>query len=240
MSVVFLGAAINALEALLGAVFGLFFKQKVSKELSDFLLKGQGLCVILVAIQGMAGQGSVIIATISVALGSLIGYALAIDAKVTRLGKWAEAKLGGIGSKSNGEGSFAKAFVTSTLFTCTGAMAILGSLSAGIDLDSSTLLAKGLIDMVVCIPMAASMGIGVAFCSVSLLVYEGILSLLASFLTPILSTAVITEMVATGSLLLLAVGTNLLEITDIKVANMLPAAFLPIALVPLATVLGLM
>ena len=117
-------------------------------------------------------------------------------------------------------------------------MAILGSISAGIQLDPSTLIAKGVIDLVVCLPLAATMGIGVPFCGVSLVVYEGILSVLASLMGPLLSDAVILQMGVTGSVLLLAVGTNLMGVTDLKVANILPAAFLPIVLVPLAGVVG--
>ena len=103
-------------------------------------------------------------------------------------------------------------------------------------LDPSTLIAKGVIDLVVCLPLAATMGIGVPFCGVSLVVYEGILSVLASLMGPLLSDAVILQMGVTGSVLLLAVGTNLMGVTDLKVANILPAAFLPIVLVPLAGV----
>ena len=101
------------------------------------------------------------------------------------------------------------------------------------DVLLSAWLSKGVIDLVVCIPMAATMGIGVPFCGVSLIVYESALSLAASVLGPLLTEAVIAEMAVTGSLLLFAVATNLLGLTDIKVANLLPSAFMPIALVPL-------
>ena len=130
--------------------------------------------------------------------------------------------------------------MTATLFTCTGAMAIVGSLSSGIQLDHSTLIAKGLIDLVVCVPFAATVGVGVPFCALSLIVYEGALSLLSAVLGSVLTGAIISEVAVTGSLLLLAVGTNLLKLTDMKVANMLPAAFMPIALVPLLSLLGLL
>ena len=116
----------------------------------------------------------------------------------------------------------------------------MGSLQSGLQLDHATLVAKGLIDLVVCIPLAATLGVGVPFAGVSLLVYEGILSLLASALGGVLTEAVIAEVSVTGSLLLLAVGTNLLKVTDLKVANMLPAAFMPIALVPLTSAMGLL
>ena len=109
-------------------------------------------------------------------------------------------------------------------------MAILGSLQSGLQLDHSTLYAKALIDMVVVMVMATTLGVGVPFSGVCVFVYEAVLSLAASALAPLLTDAVIAEMVCAGSLLLLAIGMNMLKITDIKVANFLPAAFLPIAL----------
>ena len=238
-NVVLFGALMNGLEAFVGGVLGLLFKQHVSDDLGDFLLKGQGLCVVLVAVQGMVAKGgSVAVVTTAVALGSVMGYAIDLDKLVRRLGDWAQARLDRLFSGSERLGNFSEGFVASTLFCCTGAMAILGSISAGIQLDPSTLIAKGVIDLVVCLPLAATMGIGVPFCGVSLVVYEGILSVLASLMGPLLSDAVILQMGVTGSVLLLAVGTNLMGVTDLKVANILPAAFLPIVLVPLAGVVG--
>lgn len=231
------GALANALEAFVGGVLGLLFKSRVSDDLGDFLLKGQGLCVVLVAVQGMAGEGDISVVTLSVALGAVVGYLLDIDGAVRRLGDWVQGRLDALLAGSDRFGSFSEGYVTSTLFTCTGAMAIVGSLNAGLLGDHSTLIAKGVIDLVVCIPMAATLGIGVPFCGVSLFVYEAALSLAASLLGPLLTVAVIAQMSVTGSLLLFAVATNLLGLTDLKVANLLPAAFMPIVLVPLVGLL---
>ena len=218
---VLLGALINAVEAAVGGLIGLVFKSHVSDDLGDFLLKGQGLCVVLVGVQGMASGGSIVVVTLAVALGSLVGYLIDLDGAVNRLGDWAQRRLNAAFAGSKRLGSFSQGFVNATLFCCTGAMAIL-------------------IDLVVCIPFAATMGIGVPFVAVSVFVYQGVLSLLAAALGGLLTQAVITEIAVTGSLLLLAVGLNLLKLTDLKVANRLPAAFMPIALVPVMTVLGLL
>lgn len=236
---VILGALINGLEAFVGGVLGLVLKSRVSDDLGSFLLKGQGLCVVLVAVQGMAGEGNIAIVTLAVALGAALGYLIDLDLRIHQLGDWVQGKLNALFAGSRRLGNFSEGFVTATLFTCTGAMAIVGSLESGIALQHDTLIAKGVIDLVVCIPMAATMGIGVPFCGVSLLVYESVLSIAASALAPMLTEAVIAQMSVTGSMLLFAVGTNLLGITDIKVANLLPAAFMPIALVPLAALFGL-
>lgn len=230
---VILGALVNGLEAFVGGLLGLLFKRHVSEELGNFLLKGQGLCVVLVAVQGMVGGGDISVVTLSVALGGFIGYLLDLDKLVRRFGDWAQARLNALFAGSSALGNFSEGFVTATLFTCTGAMAIVGSLESGIQGAHGTLIAKGVIDLVVCIPMAATMGIGVPFCGVSLVVYEATLSLAAAVVGPLLTEAIIEEMAVTGSLLLFAVATNLLGLTDIKVANLLPAAFVPIVLVPL-------
>jgi uncharacterized membrane protein YqgA involved in biofilm formation len=228
------GALINGLEAFVGGVIGLLFKSRVSKKLGEFLLQGQGLCVVLVAVQGMLAGGSIVLTTLSVALGALVGYTLHIDSSIHHLGDRVQQYLEHLFTTSATIGNFSEGFVSATLFTCTGAMAIVGSLASGLSLDHSTLITKGLIDLVCCMPMAAAMGVGVPLCAVPLIIYEGTLSLLAATLAPLLSDAVITQMGVTGSLLLLAVGTNLLRITAIKVADLLPACFLPIILVPLA------
>ncbi|WP_058271005.1 DUF554 domain-containing protein [Olsenella massiliensis] len=243
-----LGALINGLEAFLGGVIGLLFKRGVSDELGDFLLKGQGLCVVLVGVQGMATGGSVVVVTVAMALGCLVGWRLDIDAQVRRLGAWAQRRIDALVGRGDTQrhpalgrlGDFSQGFVIATLFTCTGAMAIVGSLASGIQLDHSTLVAKGVIDMVVCVPLAATMGVGVPFCGVSLVVYEGALSVLSALMGSVLTDAIIGEVAVTGSLLLLAVGTNLLKVTDLKVANMLPAAFMPILIVPAFSALGLL
>lgn len=234
-----LGALINGLEASLGGVIGLLFRRRVSDDLGSFLLKGQGLAVVLVAVQGMAQDGSVVVVTLAMALGCLVGYLADIDARVRALGSWAQGRLDRAFAGGGPMGDFSEGFVTATLFCCTGAMAIVGSLRSGIELDHATLAAKGLIDLVVCVPLAATLGVGVPFVGVSLVAYEGLLSALAAALGGLLSDAVVTQMSVTGSLLLLAVGTNLLGVTDLKVANMLPAAFFPIALVPLLQLAGL-
>lgn len=237
---IFLGALANALEAALGGLVGLALKRHVSQELGDFLLKGQGLCVLLVAVQGMTEGGSVIVVAVSMALGCLVGQLADIDGAVERLGARVQRALDTRLAGSARLGSFGEGFVAATLFCCTGAMAIVGSLEAGMSGDASTLVAKGLIDLVVCIPLAATLGVGVPFAGASILVYEAILTGLAALAGGLLPDATVTEMSVTGSLLLLAMGLNLLGVTDVKVANMLPAAFVPIAVVPLMQLAGLM
>lgn len=232
-TVVIAGALINGLEASLGGVLGLLFKKHVSERLGDFLMVGQALAVVLVAVQGMVEGGSVVCVVLSMAIGGLVGYWLNIDSAVRRFGDAIQRKLQERFDGSSAFGDFSEGFVSATLFICIGAMAVVGSLEAGLRGDFSTLISKGLIDMVVCVTMASTLGVGVPFAGIVVFVYEALMSVAASALSPLLSDTVVTNLVVTGSLLLLAVGLNMLGVTKIKVANYLPAAFMPIALVPL-------
>lgn len=227
---VILGALVNGIATVIGGVLGLVFKRRVSQKLGDFLMQGLGLCVMLVGVQGMVKGQSITITVLSIVVGGILGYWIDINAAIHRFGDWIQRKLDAAFKGSTALGNFSDGFVAATLFICIGAMAILGSLQSGLQLDHSTLYAKALIDMVVVMVMATTLGIGVPFSGVCVFAYEAALSLAASALAPLLTDAVIAEMVCAGSLLLLGIGMNMLKITDVKVANFLPAAFLPIAL----------
>ncbi|MBQ0125811.1 MAG: DUF554 domain-containing protein, partial [Clostridiales bacterium] len=156
----------------------------------------------------------------------VIGTLLKIDERLEALGEKIENKLG------HGE-SFAKSFVSSTLLFCVGAMAIVGSLDAGLTGDNSTLFAKSILDGISSIIFASTLGFGVIFSIVPLILYQGGIALLAGVIAPVLSQNTITGMKLVGSLLIVALSLNMLNITKIKVANLVPAVFLPIGLVPL-------
>lgn len=233
------GALANGIEASLGGILGLLFKKHVSERLADFLMAGQGLAVLLVAVQGMVEGGSVVCVVVCMALGGVLGYWLDIDALVHRFGDSVERRIRRRFQDFAALGDFSEGFVSATLFICVGAMAVVGSLEAGLRGDFSTLVSKGLIDMVVCMTMASTLGVGVPFAGIVVFAYEVVLSLAAGAVSPFLGNAVVTNLVVTGSLLLLAMGLNMLKLTNIKVANYLPAAFLPIAVIPLMGVLGM-
>ena len=195
-------------------------------------MSGLGLCVILVGIDGMLGDTSILVVIASMVIGSRVGYAIDLDGLITKLGQAIQSKLTSKFSGSAKLGHFSEGFVAATLFICVGSMAVVGSLQSGLQLDHSTLFAKAVIDMVVVAVMAATLGIGVPFSGICVFFYEAALSLAASALSPLLTEPVIGAMTTTGSLLLLAVGLNMLGITHIKVANMLPAAFAPLLFIP--------
>ena len=238
---VILGSLVNGFAAVVGGLAGVLLGTRVRRDMGDFLMVAMGLCVILAGVQGMAQQGgSVLLVTLSVGLGGVVGHLLDIDGVVRRFGDRVQDRLVGLAQGSPAFANVSRGFVSSTLVICIGSMAIVGSLESGLALDHSTLFTKSLMDFVINMLMATTMGVGVMLSGVVVFAYEALLSLGASVIAPMLSDLVINQMLVTGSLLLFAVGTNLSGITDIKVANLLPACFLPIALAPLLVACGLL
>lgn len=232
------GALVNGLEAALGGVLGVVLHRWIKKEMGDFLILSQGMCVVLIAIQGMQG-GSAVIVTLSMALGAALGYMIDIDGWFHRVGDAIQVRLDKRFKDSAHLGNFSAGFVPASLLICTGSMAIVGSLQSGLELNHATLLSKGLLDLVICMVMASTLGIGVAFSGVTVFIYEGAITLLATFVAPFLSDMVVENMVVTGSLLLLAIGLNLMGVTNIKAANLIPACIMPVMLVPLFALFGI-
>lgn len=249
---VVLGAVINALLAALGGCLGVFLRRYVTKDLGDFLLVGQGLVCVPLAVQGiMSNSCNISVVTLSIACGFFIGHALHIE---ERIEKWSErvcayvVAKGAHGQSSqlsqssqpvqSSQSSLSYGFIYASVYACTGAMAIMGSLQSGLVLDHTTLIAKGFIDLVVCFALGSVLGIGVPFCGISIFIYEALLSVCASFLSGFLVGEVLAGILIVGSLILLVIGLNLMHITSYKVANMLPSVFLPMIFVPLFSLLS--
>jgi uncharacterized membrane protein YqgA involved in biofilm formation len=234
---VILGALVNGVAALVGGLIGMGLGRFVDEELSDFLMLAMGLSVSLTGLTGMVGAQNILLTTICMCAGGLIGHLVDIDAAVKRLGDWIQAQFDKHVTGNSAFANVSRGFVSASLVICIGAMAIVGSLEAGLVGDHSTLFTKALMDLVICVLMGTSLGVGVCVSGVAVFVYEAILSLGAHWLAPLLSDAVIAEMLVCGSLILFGMGFNFMKISDFKVANLLPAVFLPIALVPLMGVL---
>lgn len=249
---VVLGAVINALLAALGGCLGVFLRRYVTKDLGDFLLVGQGLVCVLLAVQGiMSNSCNISVVTLSIACGFFIGHALHIE---ERIEKWSARVCAYVVSKGahgqssqtsqssqpvqSSQSSLSYGFIYASVYACTGAMAIMGSLQSGLVLDHTTLIAKGFIDLVVCFALGSVLGAGVPFCGISIFIYEALLSVCASFLSGFLVGEVLAGILIVGSLILLVIGLNLMHITSYKVANMLPSVFLPMIFVPLFSLLS--
>ena len=221
-----LGTIVNTAAILLGTLLGLLLKKGLPERFQDVIMKGLALCVLLIGISGALKGENTLIAILSIAIGAIIGEIIDLDRRLNNLGQLLEARF----SKGDGEQTVARAFVMSSLLFCVGAMAIVGSLQSGLTGDHEMIYTKSMLDGISSIIFASSLGYGVVFSAVAVFVYQGAIVLLAQWIAPFLSDAVIAEMTCTGSLLIIALSLNMLGLTRIKVANYLPALLLPILL----------
>lgn len=223
-----IGTIINVLAIIGGSLFGFFLKGGIPKKINDTVMEGIALCVILISILGIIGVSSslkskdMLVIIFSVAIGAIIGEVIDIDKKLKELGDIIEKKLKGRGGK------ISEGFVTASLVFCVGAMSIVGSLQSGLLGNYKTLYAKSVLDGISAIVFTSSLGIGVMLSAVSVLLYQGSITLAAGLLKGVLVTPVVNDMTAIGSILIIGIGLNMLGATKIKVANLLPCIFIPI------------
>jgi len=216
-----LGPIANAVVIVFCALVGKFLIRGLSPRFEEIIKKAIGLSIMYIGIAGAMDNQRVMLLIISMVAGSIIGEWINIDKGMNNIGNWAEKKIG------FGEGNFAKGFVTASILFCTGSMAIVGAMQSGLQGNHEMLFAKSILDGVIAIVFTSTMGIGVLFSAIPVLIYEGAIALGAGFIKDWLTTEIITEMAAVGSLLIAALGFNFLGIKEIKVANMIPAIFLP-------------
>lgn len=241
----FLGTIVNFFAILVMGIVGSFVKSGIPKRINDGIMAAMSACVIYIGIDGAlegapavpegsffsAGLVKILIMIVSLGVGTLIGELVDIDKWVNKLGLALERRF-----DKSGSGGFAKGFVACTILFCVGAMAVNGSIQDAVG-KPDTLLAKSVIDGIVVFTMATAMGIGCAFSSFAVLIYQGTLTLCGYFLVSVLPAATVSYMSITGSLIIFFIGTNMLGLTKIKTANMIPSMFLPIALAPLVALL---
>lgn len=227
-----LGSLVNAASIVIGSLVGVLINKGIKEEYKKLIMDGVALTVIIMGIMGAIESQNFILVIISMVLGSIIGQAIGIEEKLDKLGNRLEERFG------KGNSNFSKGFVTASLVYCIGAMAIIGALESGLTENHSTLFAKAVLDGITAIIFASTLGIGVAFSAVPVLLYEGFISLLASSLSSLFSTEAITEMSAVGGILIMAIGLNILGIRKINVGNMLPAVFIPLLYFSLRIFMG--
>ncbi|CUU46864.1 DUF554 domain-containing protein [Clostridium beijerinckii] len=224
-----LGTIVNSLAIIGGCLIGLIVKGRLTEKISNTIMNGLALCVLYIGISGALKGKDTLQIIICIALGALIGEIIDIDRRLNDLGNMIERKINGKRkNNSNDKISISEGFVTSSLLFCVGAMAVVGSLESGLQGNNSTLFAKSILDGVSSIIFASSLGVGVMLSSIAIFIYQGSITLLAGGLSTILTDNVISNMSAVGSLLIVGLGFNMLGISKIKVANLLPGIFLPI------------
>ncbi|MFV9510311.1 DUF554 domain-containing protein [Tepidibacillus sp. LV47] len=215
------GTIVNAIAIIFGGIIGSFLSN-IPLKMRNTVMQGIGLAVIIQGItMGLKTQNFLLV-ILSLVLGGIVGELLKIEDRLDRLGMWLEAKVGG-----KSKGSISTAFVTATLVYTIGAMAILGALNSGLNLDHQLLYLKAMLDGFSAIIFASTLGIGVIFSAIPVFLYQGTIALLAtyihSFIPKNLLDQMIVEITATGGILIIAIAINILELKKINVANMLPA-----------------
>ncbi|MCE5202344.1 MAG: DUF554 domain-containing protein [Synergistaceae bacterium] len=221
------GSIANAIFIICGALLGLAVRKKLPQKIMQLPVQGMALFVISLGLSMAIKTRQPLIVIASIALGSVIGELLDLEGRLERGSEALESRFG-----KSAEG-FSTGFITTSLIYCTGSMAVLGSFEEGLGGYPSLLLAKGLIDGLTSVAMAASLGFGVIFSFIPVFLYQGALTLAAGWAQPFMSDAAITEMSATGGLMLMAIGINLLGSMRIRVMNMLPGLILSVVLVQL-------
>ncbi len=223
------GTLVNTAAVVAAGVVGTALGNRLPARVRETALNGIGLMTILIGLQMALGAGNLLVVLGSLVVGGALGEMLNIEGALEALGRWVERRLGG--GNAAGQSAFSRAFVTASLVFCVGPMTITGAIQDGLTGDYSTLAVKSMLDAFAGLAFASTMGIGVAFAGGVVLTYQGALTLAAGWLRDLLTEPVRAEMIATGGLLIMGIGINLLELKRIRVSNLLPA----IAIAPLVT-----
>ena len=227
-----LGVIVNSIAIIAGGIVGLIINKGIPERLNKTIMDGIALVVMYMGISGALKGDNALYVKISICVGGFIGELIDLDKLLNKLGEYIDEKLTKKNKedKYNEKNSLSRGFVSASLLYCVGAMAVVGAIQSGLSSDYSTLFAKSILDGVSSIFFAASLGMGVILSSVAVFLYEGIIALGAGGISSILSDIVVTYMTCVGSLLIFALGLNMLNISNIKVANLLPSMFIPIIL----------
>ncbi len=214
-----LGTIVNTIAILVGSVIGLVFHKHIHEGLRGVVFTGTGLVALVIGV-GMALESQrILYLALSLVLGGILGDRLGIENRILAFGEYLRRRF----VSGAGEGQFAAGFLTSSVLYCVGAMAIIGAFRAGVDGDYELLFTKSVMDGFMSILLAGAMGIGVAFSALSVLLYQGALTLLSVQLRPLVSELVLSELTGVGGTLVIMIGLNLLALKEIKTANFLPS-----------------
>lgn len=215
------GTFVNVAAVLVGSGLGLLVGRRLPDRLRGIITDGLGLATILIGVRLALKADNMLILIGSLVVGGLLGEWWNLQGKLDDAGAWLKARTGST------EGRFVAGFVTASLVYCVGPMTIVGAIQEGIDGNADILYAKSMLDGTASIAFASSLGVGVLFSSITVLVVQGALTLLGSHLAFLLDERILNEVTGTGGALILGIGLLLLEIRRLRIANFLPA--LPIA-----------
>ena len=219
-----IGSIINAGAIIAGSSVGLLLHKGIPNKVKHIVFQALGLSTVLIGVQMALKVQNILIVIFSLLLGAIAGEVINLEGNVEKFGNLLKKSV-----KSDNH-LFTDGFVAASVLFCIGALAILGPLNEGLKGDRTILLTKSLLDGFSSIAFASTYGIGVMFSVIPLLIYQGSITFLSSYLQPIMTPVVISQLTAVGGLLIIGIGLSLLEIKKIKVTNMLPALLLVIIL----------
>ncbi len=229
------GTAVNIVLVIIGSLVGLMLKKAIPERLKESITQALALATFTIGITGVINASSTvtesgtltgnhaILMVLSMAIGTFIGELINIQKRLDSVGDFFQNKF-----SSEDSSTFSQGFVTASLVFCVGSMAILGSFNDALLHDPTILITKSILDMIMSVVFASTMGIGVMFSAVTVLLYQGLLTACASFLSPLLTSEVIAQMSFVGSILIAGIGLNFIYKPKLKLANMLPAMFIPL------------
>lgn len=230
-----LGTLINVAAIVAGGAAGLFGGKWLTEQCQETLTRAMGVCVLFISIAGAMEKmlsvengnltsGGTLMLIISIALGAVLGEIWNLDGKLETFGCWLRDKSG-----NQHDNEFLDGFITASMTVCIGAMAVVGAVQDGLYGDYSTLTAKALLDFIIIMVMASSMGKGCLFSAIPVGLFQGGVTLLARLIEPLMTDAALHNLSLVGSVLIFCVGLNLIWKNCIRVANLLPALFVAVA-----------
>lgn len=217
-----IGVIVNVVAIIVGGLIGLFLHHGLPQQVKKVVMQAIGLAVIVIGMSYALMTNEILLMVLSLVIGGAIGALLQIEHRLDRLGQKIEDRF------TSKEGGFAKGFVLATLVYCVGTMAIIGSIEAGVNGNYTMLFVKAILDGVTAIVFTATLGYGVIFSSIPVLIYQGLIVFIGISVEPYLTDELIYEMSAVGGVIIMGIGINLLDISSIKVGDLLPAVFIPI------------
>lgn len=222
-----MGALVNAIIIIICSVIGVQIRSGIPKRVQTSLMQAVGLCVLSIGIAGAIQGNNTMVMILSIVIGTLIGEWIDIDRRVLTGINKLEQK---VSKGSTKYGDLSHGMISAAMIFCIGSMAIVGSLESGLVGDNTTLYTKSILDGITSVLLASSLGIGVALSAIPVLFIQGSIILFAGLLEPWLPADVITEIICVGSVLLVGLGLNMIDVTKFKIMNFVPAIILPVFL----------
>jgi len=240
------GTVINVVTVLLGGTLGTLLGNRLPEKMRETIMHALGLLTMVIGFQLSLETNNILIVLGSLLLGGLLGELAGIEWGIDQMGRWLEKRTGGRPTEPEpsqpparpGATTFSHAFLTASLLFCVGPMTILGSIQDGLTGDYTLLAVKSTMDGFASLAFASTLGPGVIFSALTVLVYQGALTLGAGWADAVLTDAMVAEMTATGGVLMLALGLGLLQVKRIRAGNLLPAIAIAPVIVALVSLLG--